>query len=651
MREVILEAMSFKDIIGASEKGRKDRAQYVRTSSQPNPRNMRGIVKTTDVTNPKTLEVTSVDDGDIWTFKYKSKKEHSTTGKPWHGIIQFLKNDVSNNENAEDLECKIHCDCLSGDSLVLMGDGCYKPIKDIKINDDVYTHRGRIRKVTNTIKKPVTNSDLMYKIKVCGFPHEMIVTGDHPFYTLRGNDNCICGCNTPIWEAAFSHECSSPDLILQSKYAKGHYRGIRGVPLEDRCGGIFEWIPAKKLRLHEWVLSPWIENTINTECDPDFARLVGYYIAEGCIPKRGREVKLTFNINEYDTLGADIIYICNKFKYKVDLFKSKHGNWFDISIKDRSFRTFCDENIGRGSLTKKISSIVMNWNNEAIKNVFIGALLGDGWIDPKNGMKYVSINFNLISQISTILNKLKIRNTISILNKNTNSETRHPTFQVVIPRGPEAETIRECIFPYLREKDKFESSMIDLRSKRHSRTEGCLRSIRSYEKIQYDGFVYDITVDEDESFIAHGIAVHNCPDYYYRMEYNNAHADIGLWSKNKGSRQPPKLRSEKGVGKEHFGACKHIIALADYLKTQIQPTAPEPGDEPIEPTLKKQPKSTSSTKAPEPTDKPIDTYSDSRSGGTYSDSRTELQEANVSNLYKQFDQFVKSNQEFEVPYD
>jgi intein/homing endonuclease len=645
MRQVLSEVMSFRDLLGRSDPARKDRAKHVRT---------------------KSLGVKTMDNNEAWTFSYKSEPSWSTTGQRWRGYVRFLKEDVKQAENAEDLNCMVDCTCFSGDVLVLMGDGTYKPIKDIKIGDLVYTHKGRIKKVINTVTKKVTTKDLMYRIRVCGFPHEMIVTGDHPFYTLRGNDFCLCGCQTPIWESVYSHECSSPDLILSRKYAKGHYRGIRGNIPEDNCKGTFKWISVKDLRVNEWFLTPWFESG-KLKSDSDFSRLVGYYIAEGCIPStRGTTVRLTFNINEWNTLGKDVSNICKKLGYKFSLFKSNHGNWFDVRINDKSFKNFCIENVGVGSLTKKISPKIMEFDNDSLKNIFIGSILGDGWIDPLKGMKYVSINFNLISQISTILNKLHIRHTISISNKNNNNKLRHTLFQVVIPRGENAEIVRDWLKPYLREKDLFISSQDDLRSKHHSRSEGYLKSIKLYEKIQYDGLVYDITVEDDESFIANGIAVHNCPDYRFRWAYRNAEADAGAlgpgaWNKNNGN--PPRYpNTDLGTG-----MCKHLISLGEYLKTKIDPTAPEPPEEPVSkkpvkpitnprayvPPKEKLPIQPKLGVAPEPPKdqkkpvKPITPitptpYSDTRSG--------DLLEGK-NKLYGEMEKFVKDNPEFEVPYE
>lgn len=153
----------------------------------------------------------------------------------------------------------------------------------------------------------------------------------------------------------------------------------------------------------------------------------------------------------------------------------------------------------------------------------------------------------------------------------------------------------------------------------------------------------------------------SCPDYRYRWAYNNAKADAGITganSLNKNNGTPPRSRSAKppGVGDLGEGLCKHLIKLGKYLETSVDAPDPKKDEEPLsqpEPKpvqVKKQRPSQSptTTKSPEPDD----TYTDSRSGDSssgYSDGR-ELQEGK-SSLYNRFEQFVRNNPEFEVPYE
>lgn len=142
----------------------------------------------------------------------------------------------------------------------------------------------------------------------------------------------------------------------------------------------------------------------------------------------------------------------------------------------------------------------------------------------------------------------------------------------------------------------------------------------------------------------------DCPDFRYRWAYNNSRADVtpvGSDSINGNNGHPPRNpNNDLGVG-----MCKHLCSLAEFLKTKIEPVAPEP-DELPEPTQKIKIKSkpylgTTSIAAPNPDDPPPpdDSYSDSRSG---SDT---LQENHNNHLYEKIDRFVKNNPQFEVWYE
>ena len=100
MKEVLLDEVSFRDLLnisktksgipGCMDNSRMDRAKHVRTDS---------------------LGVKSMDEGERWTFSYKSRNPHSTTRERHRGYVQFVKEDVSSKENAEDLDCRVHCSC------------------------------------------------------------------------------------------------------------------------------------------------------------------------------------------------------------------------------------------------------------------------------------------------------------------------------------------------------------------------------------------------------------------------------------------------------------------------------------------------------------------------------------------------------------
>ena len=90
MRQVLTERMSFRDLLSNTDSGRKSRATHVKS---------------------KSLGVRTMDDNEAWTFSYKSQGNHSTTGQRHHGFIRFFKENISANDDVEDLDCMVDCSC------------------------------------------------------------------------------------------------------------------------------------------------------------------------------------------------------------------------------------------------------------------------------------------------------------------------------------------------------------------------------------------------------------------------------------------------------------------------------------------------------------------------------------------------------------
>jgi len=170
----------------------------------------------------------------------------------------------------------------------------------------------------------------------------------------------------------------------------------------------------------------------------------------------------------------------------------------------------------------------------------------------------------------------------------------------------------------------------------------------------------------------------DCPDYRFRWAYNNAEQGAGAlgpdaWNGNNG--RPPRPREQGGVGDLGPGMCKHLIALGEYLKTKIEPEAPQPDDPkpqaPVTATPKKQTPVASkpsiqqklqTTAQPKPVQKPIvkapkpaqSTINapdpDDRDPDTYSDSRGDLTEG-TGKIASNLDKLVQSEPQFQVGYE
>ena len=549
--ELIQEYLTYDQLYRMSEPKRFVRSHYVRIPP---------------------MEVEAYQTANHWVFSYyfnaKSAPGHSTTGLRHRGFVRFLKpkrGHKGKNTPLSQLPVEVDCMCFAPETLVMLGDGTYKPIREIKKGDSVYTHRGRIRRVLGNVPRLVKQDENVYKIKVVGFLGELIATGNHPFYVLRGNEKCLCGCGQSLFEDGAggfktANRLFSPNLILSKKYRQGHW--AKGTVLENDPGH-FEWIKVDDFRPQEWFLLPWLEEG-KISVDLAFARLLGYYAAEGHVPARSACVFLTLNTNEKETIAADILGLCAKLGYPAEIKNRsyKKQKWLSVIIRSRKLRDECLAHVGRGSNSKRFSPEIMGFDNAALKEIFIGAMLGDGWIYPSRGMKYISTSFALASQMSCILSRLGVRHSVSIHTEAKASKQR--SYQVVVPGGGSADEVRKWLWPHLREKDKFSPGSGVFHCADYVRDEGQLKTLLKREKVEYTGEVYDLAVEEDESFIVHGVAVHNCPDYRYRWAWANHQKKAGPIGKNSLNQcisRAPRKTNPQGIP----GLCKHILATRDFI--------------------------------------------------------------------------------------
>jgi hypothetical protein len=630
------------------------------------------IARSKDV-KTKSLQVISTvgSDGNeyetsLFSFKTQRPKidSKSTESRPrYQGFIKFLEDF----EKGSDGDIQINCSCFSGNTLVLMSDGTYKPISKIQPGDFVYTHKGRIRPVIGNASRKIDNSENVYKINITGFPDDIIVTGSHPFYTLRGNVTCRCGCGKTLQDQTF--KSLTPKTILSRKYILNHHSNKnwitnssiqnvialknsgestknismatnlskssinsilsnRRIPINLQQDEYpFKWISVDNFKKREWFLSPWLDEGSGGNINPMLARFLGYYAAEGCLTNRN-DVHFCFNLNELKTLGwdsiniAETLYNCGLYFRLPNPYKGSLGKIWKICNYNNSshmrpqkcfsitfhikkeFKEFIRDTIGCGSHNKKLSPWFMSLNNETLKEFLIGLFLGDGTIKPNGHIRWTSVSHTLVYNASTILKRLKIDHSITNIGNGLAIDICHSN---------SAKQIFEWLRPYLR------NSMLNrIHSKvdreEYHRNDGSLKVLRNIEKIDYKEEVWDLCVEEDHSFIVAGIAVANCPDYRYVWAKSNADSGAGITRSNSLSNTHRNFSGGENLNNNTYGRnirnparvpgmCKHCIALARYLDTNIK-----------------------TAQSSAPTEKPV-------------------------NIFEEIKQFAKKNPTFEVIYE
>lgn len=374
---------------------------------------------------------------------------------------------------------------------------------------------------------------------------------------------------------------------------KATEQGKRRVKLPDPVPS-FKMVPVDDLRKHEWGLSAWPEApAVPRDVDPNFARLIGYYAAEGCF-STGNTVVFSFNINEWGTLAKDVVDAARTLGYRASRWRPKAGsksaesNGCTASVCDRGFKAACLKLAGRYSHHKRLAPEVVAWSDEAVKHLLTGMILGDGSIDKDRGrIRYMSVSRDLADQASFLLSRLRLRNTVSYAGKQQEPTWHYSRrekrmvklihsdiWQVCL--APEAEAVIRPLMEQYEATDKPRCSTRKYAGK-FVPEQGQLRKVLERELVQVANgqsqveglIVWDLTVEEDHSFTVHGVQSSNCPDFKYR--WHKALADAGAAATPSGiggeatnvdphKTNPGKLRS----------VCKHLAAFGPFIQASAR---------------------------------------------------------------------------------
>lgn len=153
-----------------------------------------------------------------WNKKVKSKKD-TLLQTTW--LACKLNKNVGDIARVKEFP---YCDlftfsfpCFIAGTLVLTKDG-YKPIEEIEVGEEVFTHKNRWKQVTKVYKNPVKDSLIQITGKPC---KSIICTKNHPFYIKRDEEikwveakDLVLSDNlaTPILPLGFKTTISESDL-------------------------------------------------------------------------------------------------------------------------------------------------------------------------------------------------------------------------------------------------------------------------------------------------------------------------------------------------------------------------------------------------------------------------------------------------------
>ena len=339
--------------------------------------------------------------------------------------------------------------CFVKGTRVITSEG-YKNIEEIKVGDEVLTHKNRYRKVLAVGGK---YSDVC-KIKAQGII-ETTTTENHPYYIRNKNKK---GLSEPIWKEV-------------KEIKKGDYLGIPIIKKEE---------------------NPY--NLSEEQC-----WLLGRYVADGHIRKEKRkERKNSYHYQVIYSVGATKV---EDFKNKV---KDQHFSCYAHSksvyrcvVSSKWLTEFIiKNNFGIGAENKNIPSVILNLPIELAQKFIEGYLSGDGNKRKENKYRFTTVSYKLVIGMSLLCAKVyKTLNGISLI------ETQ-PTKVI------EGRVVNQK--PYYQSDINFIKPTKTLYKVEDEYIWTPIKEVRKTKMVEK---VYNIEVEEDNSYTANNAIVHNCQGF------------------------------------------------------------------------------------------------------------------------------------------
>lgn len=216
-------------------------------------------------------------------------------------------------------------------------------------------------------------------------------------------------------------------------------------------------------------------------------------------------------IREYQKHGGAFLKDPRKELKKTT--RNQRRNAYYLTNSSKSIRNLVDSHTqGRKALEKVIGSDVMSWPIDHQLAFMSGVIDSDGCVSStKGGTSQVFIssrNENLINQYQMILARCGIISTISAVNRAGTKMLPNSSgidYQIRI-RNDGALKIPSKKIKRCADKIRYTPGNYD----RWITDKYLYARVKSVESYDYEGFVYDLQVDNDHSYIANGVGVSNC---------------------------------------------------------------------------------------------------------------------------------------------
>jgi len=379
--------------------------------------------------------------------------------------------------------------------LITKEDGTEAPLHSFKPGDRVVNAHGGVVEVDEVTTQEYAGEVVRLDVEANRW-NDLEVTPEHPFKVVRRS-------------RITRHHCRVRDE-----------HGIERRQTRVEIDFTPEWVEAKEIEVGDCLVVPRVgggENSVGEER----ARLVGYYLAEGNInfDRNGVPEAVTWSLGTHELdLIAEVKSLCvsvtgaepSEYNYP------ERESCTSLRLWDRNFADWVYCNCGTGSRTKKLSSLLFNADDEAVRHIVGCWLNGDGSRD--GGVAEGQFDGTTCSEdMAHQLFLMMVRVGLAPAKRKKTScafssadEIGH-AWRIYLPP-----MYANQIAPYT----KWGTANKDFRHRKYNFDGNMLLPVRGVSIRQYRGLIWNISTRgktyEDRTFLVYGMATHNTDAYIGR---------------------------------------------------------------------------------------------------------------------------------------
>ena len=372
--------------------------------------------------------------------------------------------------------------CLPAGELITMADGSHRPIETIRVGDFVLSHEGRPERVTAVQIRDFRGT--LHRFTPVSSGNAFSVTSEHPLLVVKRAD------------------------VAVKRRPRGDW-----LPEVDTCKLLAAtpvWTPASEVHEGDFLVYPKAKLPApSTRMPLAFARLAGYYLAEGhaTLTNGHESIVFSFHIDEVDYVN-EVQDLCKELydvSGSVRLDPEKHEARVLVYSKVAYHALL--NHVGTGSATKSVSADLLAQDDTFLTNLVQTYVAGNGHVTRRGGNDWHrahTVSRQWALQLQSVLARLG----------------HFATVDVDRPGGPGEILGRSVVRQDLYRVQWTEVPEGGRRGPRQVRDAGdyYLVPVRKREDRESSEPVFNLDVNEPDSYLAFGLAVHNCTAPIYKSD-------------------------------------------------------------------------------------------------------------------------------------